>query len=68
LECADLYTSCEFTEKESSVVVVDDADTEMALRIGDDTMVGKALEESSLVGDECIFGCFSPRARTFPSA
>lgn len=67
LERADSFASCESTEQESCVLVDDDAVVEMTLKVGEEAIVGKAPEESTEVGEECIFGCFSPRARSCPS-
>jgi hypothetical protein len=59
LENVKVCASWESTEHESNVVVVDD-----------DIVVGvaidNALEESSVAGEESIFGCFSARVGPCP--
>jgi hypothetical protein len=57
LECVDVCASCESTERELSVVVVDNKVADI------EATVDKAAEESFVVGEDCIFGCFFPRAR-----
>jgi hypothetical protein len=33
--------------------------------VGDEAIVDKVLEESHMAGEDCIFACFSPRAKSF---
>jgi hypothetical protein len=66
LECGDLGASCESSKQESSIVATDD-EFETASKVGDEAIADKTLEESSTVEEECIYGCFSPHARSFPS-
>jgi hypothetical protein len=60
LESVDL-SSCESTVHELFAVVEDDAVSMMVSKACDEAIVGNTLEESSVVGEECHFGCFSPR-------
>jgi hypothetical protein len=54
-------------KRELYVVADVDAGDEMASEADDVAILCETLEETSVVGDDCIFGCFFPRARTFPS-
>jgi hypothetical protein len=53
---------CVACEEESSVVVDDDVVTEMMSKTSIEASVVEAPKESFDDGDDCIFGCFSPRA------
>jgi 3-deoxy-D-manno-octulosonate 8-phosphate phosphatase KdsC-like HAD superfamily phosphatase len=47
-------------EDESSAVGDDDVVVEMMSKVGIQAIVDEAAKESSVVGEECTFGCFSP--------
>jgi hypothetical protein len=49
-------------EHESSAVIDDDAVTLIASKASDESTDDKAPRELDMVGEECFFGCFSPRA------
>jgi hypothetical protein len=66
MERADLFASCELSGQESSVVVDDDAVVVMASKAADEAIDGKALGESDIVGEQCLFGCLSPQASPSP--
>jgi hypothetical protein len=53
---------CAAYEHESSVVVNDDVVTEIMLKSSIEAFVVEAPKDSYDDGDDCIFGCFSPRA------
>jgi hypothetical protein len=63
LDRTDLCSS----KRELSVVVDVDAGDEMTSEAADVAILCETLEETSVVGDDSSFGCFSHRARTFPS-
>lgn len=63
---ADLFASCESYEQEPSVVVDDDVVDMMASKVDDEAINGKAHGEADLVGEECFFGCLSPRVSPSP--
>jgi hypothetical protein len=54
-------SSCESIEHELDAVVEDDVVSMMGSKPCNEAIVGKTLEESSVVGEEFHFGCFSPR-------
>jgi hypothetical protein len=60
-EHVDVCASC---EQESSVVVNDEVAMELMMKVDVEAIVDKVLEESSEVGEDYIFGCYSPRARS----
>jgi hypothetical protein len=57
----DLIASCESYEQEPFVVVDDDVVDVMASKVDDEAINGRARGEADLVGEECFFGCLSPR-------
>lgn len=48
------------------MVVDDDAVAAVVSKAGDDAIHDTAHVESDMVGEECFFGCFSPRASPSP--
>jgi hypothetical protein len=55
---------CTSYEQESSVVVDDEMALELMTKADVEAIVDKVPEESSEVGEDYIFGCYSPRARS----
>jgi hypothetical protein len=67
LERVDLCASHESAKKEVSMVVDVEEVAEMTSNVGDEVIVDKAQDESSVVREDCVFGSFSPRAKSCPS-
>jgi hypothetical protein len=57
---------CSSYEQELSVVVDDEAVPEMTSKADIEDFVEKALEDSCVVVDDCILGCYSPHSRPCP--
>jgi hypothetical protein len=55
---------CASYEQESSVVVDDEVAMELMTKVDIESIIDKAPEDSSEVGEDYIFGCYSPHARS----
>jgi hypothetical protein len=60
-ECVDV---CASYEQESSMVVDDEVAVKLMMKADIEPIVDKAPEESSVVGEDYNFGCYSPRNRS----
>jgi hypothetical protein len=63
-EGADVCAAC---EQESCTVIDDDVVAEVTSKAVVEVIAEEAPQESSVAREDCIFGCFSPRARSCSS-